>query len=286
MKKKQYNCPVCSNSKTYFFLTAYNSHGSAVYNLEKQFNYWKCSLCEALFLVNIKPSPDYYRKYYSKDYRDEHANIGMSAYIIRYSNYIKLSIIKHFIKENTKILDIGSGDGTFLKQLGPLYKRFGLEIEKNLTSDYKKHLITAIHGDIVSIPLKTRDFNCITLWHVIEHIPNPQKLFKKILEISSHKSIVIVSTPNIKSIGFAKGKEDWFHLDAPRHFILFSDKSIKILADKYGFEIVTSRNNWHDFPLDLFWSLKNYPHRFWYYIMYPLFKFIDTETITYVLQKV
>jgi 2-polyprenyl-3-methyl-5-hydroxy-6-metoxy-1,4-benzoquinol methylase len=80
-----------------------------------------------------------------------------------------------------KILDIGSGTGTFLSQLSDnVYEKWGVEIEKKLTRLYKKLGIRGINQDFLTYNFKKQKFDCITMWHVIEHIHDPQKLIKKI----------------------------------------------------------------------------------------------------------
>lgn len=287
---KHYSCPVCRSKETAFVLKARNSHGANVYDTKTEFEYWNCKVCSALFLVGQKANSSYYKKYYTKDYREEKTNSILSSYIISYSNIIKRDLVRKYTvadKGNRSILDIGSGDATFLKALSQhKFNRYGLEIDRNLTASYKKEGITPISNDILTHNFKKQKFDCITMWHVIEHIHNPQKLMQKVNSLLTKNGVFIFSTPNTDSIGFQKGKENWFHLDAPRHFILYSSSSLQRLAKNNGFGIVEKRNNWHDFPLDLFWSLHKTQSKYLYYFFYPYFKFVDNETVTQVWRKV
>jgi len=161
----------------------------------------------------------------------------------------------------------------------------GLEIDKNLVTAYKKRGLNGLSGDFLKIDFGKRKFDIVTMWHVIEHVADAQKLFKKVHALLSPHGLFIFSTPNTDSIGLTKGKADWFHLDAPRHFVLYSETTVQYIAEKYGFEMLHIRNNYHDFPLDLFWSLRNVKNKWFYYLLYPFFKYTDRETLTYVLKK-
>ena len=56
----------------------------------------------------------------------------------------------------------------------------------------------------------------------------------------SLKNILIIATPNFNSLGHKIFKSNWSILEPPRHFYLFTNKSLSYLIRKAGFKIVTS----------------------------------------------
>lgn len=287
--RKQNKCLVCNSEKTINLFMAANSHGSVVYSESKHFEYDRCLNCSAVFLVGVIPNKKYYKNFYSDSYRDENNNSGIASHIVNYSNTVKNHLIKKYVaSDNSKkrILDIGSGTGNFLAQLPhEHYEKWGVEIDPKIMTSYKKLGITSVNEDFLTFDFGKQKFECITMWHVIEHIHDPLKLVKKVKNLLSKNGIFIFSTPNTDCIGFEKGKEHWFHLDAPRHFVLYNTQSLEKLAIENEFKVIETRNNWHDFPMDLFWSVRHSRSKYAFYLLYPIFKFIDRETITYVWRK-
>lgn len=281
-------CPVCESKKSVYFFTSSNTHGAKTYNNKQEFIYYVCNKCKAVFLTGVKPDTNYFKHYYCSDYRDEKTSNILASYIISFSNKVKTNLVTTYSnrKGTISILDIGSGHGHFLKSLPQTkFERWGLEIDRKLLKNYKKEGIKSISENFLTYNFGKKKFDCITMWHVIEHIHDPKKLIKKVYSLLKPDGLFIFSTPNTDSIGFKEGKENWFHLDAPRHFVLYSHSTLSCLANR-KFIIVKKRNNWHDFPLDLFWSVKNSQKKYIYYALYPYFKYRDEETITHVWRKI
>jgi predicted SAM-dependent methyltransferase len=73
--------------------------------------------------------------------------------------------------------------------------------------------------------------------HVFEHIADPIKELVKVNSLLKKGGSCIIRIPNIDSFAWENYKTDWVQLDAPRHFYLYSVKSINILAEKAGLKI-------------------------------------------------
>lgn len=100
--------------------------------------------------------------------------------------------------KSPKILDIGSGDGSFLKIAGELIPG------EYYACDYCDELIghSNIKVDIVdlnrqSLPYPENYFDAVSMTEVIEHLENPRKIVREILDILTPGGVVVISTPNI-----------------------------------------------------------------------------------------
>lgn len=113
----------------------------------------------------------------------------------RLTNAVKL------IPEHTfNLLDIGVGNGFFLKQVKktrPAIETVGIDISLdgllNLKNRFKSKLIV---GSILSIPIKKK-FNMVTVFEVLEHLQyyHVFHAFKEIKKVMSRKSTLLVSVP-------------------------------------------------------------------------------------------
>jgi hypothetical protein len=76
-------------------------------------------------------------------------------------------------------------------------------------------------------------FDVLTLFHVLEHLPQPDTLLSQLVKDNvTDKGIVVVEVPNIRSWQSTIAKENWIHLDVPRHIHHFSFERLeKLLTD-------------------------------------------------------
>ena len=81
-------------------------------------------------------------------------------------------------------------------------------------------------------------YDIITYHHAFEHLPDPKENLEKVLNLLAEDGVCIIRIPTVSSLAWEKYKTDWVQLDAPRHFFLHSQKSMELLAEKTGFELV------------------------------------------------
>lgn len=132
-------------------------------------------------------------------------------------------IKKHFKnRKSISILDVGAGDGLFLKMCGDTFKKYGTELTKSGVSYLKSKGLTNIYlGDFTEIHFKEK-YDIIILIHVIEHLKNPSEFLKHAKQYLDKEGILIILTPNENSI-FLKLAQ----LPLVRKFTLEKDPYIK-----------------------------------------------------------
>lgn len=295
MKNTQ-RCPLCKNDNTEFFLKSHNRHGRHDIDKKDTFRVCRCNICKIVFIADIKINSSYYKKYYDTGYYDSGAGIPesfISKAVTKLETW-SLSQKEAFLlrsvsekKQKLKILDVGCGNGKFLGSLNPQkFEKYGIEINQEGIKLSRKQGFTIYEKDITEIDFGKKKFDIVTLWHVLEHLLDPIGVFKKVQSILSDDGIVLFATPNTDSLGFKIGKSHWFHLDSPRHLMLFNMKSADYLCENAGLKIESSINEFYDYPLDLFWSVKGTPNRYLIYPLYPIVKYFDREALTVICRKV
>jgi len=147
----------------------------------------------------------------------------------------KVSLINSFKTENKKLLDVGCGTGDFLvacKNNGWIING----VEPNLNA--KKIISSKLQdGEIIYadlFELNNEQFDVITLWHVLEHVPNLQDYISELIKLLKPNGVLIVAVPNFKSYDANYYNEFWAAFDVPRHLWHFSKKSIELLFSKQG----------------------------------------------------
>ena len=148
----------------------------------------------------------------------------------------KISWIKSFKKSTISILDIGCGTGDFLfrtKEEG--WNVFGFEPNEKAKAISKSKNINLI-DDLDSY--QKHSFDVITMWHVLEHVPDLDKQIKQIKTLLKPDGLLIIAVPNYKSYDASFYKSDWAAYDVPRHLWHFSKTSIKKIFQNYQMQLI------------------------------------------------
>jgi 2-polyprenyl-3-methyl-5-hydroxy-6-metoxy-1,4-benzoquinol methylase len=188
-----------------------------------------------MLITSPQPSPENLGKYYeSTDYishTDSKRSLFEKAYHfvkgIALKN--KLNLINNCSVTKGNLLDIGAGTGDFLltaKQNGwntigvePSEKAKGIAINKGIQfSDSTQEL-------------ESHSFDVITMWHVLEHVPNLEIQIKELKRLVKPNGTIIIAVPNYKSYDANYYGKFWAAFDVPIHFWHFSKKAIQLLFE-------------------------------------------------------
>ncbi|KOS07047.1 methyltransferase [Flavobacterium akiainvivens] len=148
----------------------------------------------------------------------------------------KIKLVQRFQPAKGEILDIGAGTGDFLvvaKQNG--WNITGVEPSPK-AKDIAKGKGVVFAEDLASIASHSKDV--ITMWHVLEHVPDVQAQIAELKRILKPTGTLIVAVPNYKSHDAQYYKEFWAAYDVPRHLWHFSKTSIQKLFAAQQMDLV------------------------------------------------
>lgn len=179
----------------------------------------------------------------------------------------KTNFIDQLAPMKGNLLDIGCGTGDFLvacKNRG--WRTIGIEpnekarksgIEKLKSNSLEKNHEN-IFPDINKFRIfiekeKTEEkFDIITLWHVLEHVPDITDYVKELNDLLAENGSLVVAVPNHKSYDARVYGKFWAAYDTPRHLWHFSKKSISHLFATVKMEVVEIRPmKWDAFYVSL-----------------------------------
>lgn len=223
--------------------------------LREKFVYQHCGNCGLMQLLNIPENLSKYYppdKYYSfksevnKKVKPELFRKIKAEYLLHNKNRIagKLLSLGYKVPEyfewlkKTKvhltdaILDVGCGNGGLLISLN----KMGFT---NLTGIDPFNENDLDYGDI-KIYKKTifeteGEYDLIMLNHVLEHMDEAQNVINRLYDLLKNGKYLLIRTPVMESYAWHKYHNNWMNLDAPRHLIIHTIKSIKILCERSGF---------------------------------------------------
>ncbi len=193
--------------------------------------------------------PNYYE---SEDYishTDAKRNLFEKVYhlVRKISLKKKLKLIESCHAESKTLLDVGCGTGDFIqvaKQNN--WKVTGIEPNEQARSIANKKNKDSVFDVDQLVKLQPQSFDVITLWHVLEHLPNLEEdmaTFKKLLKPTG---TLIIAVPNYKSYDAKYYKEFWAAYDVPRHLWHFNKASISKLVNKVSLELVKIKPMYFD----------------------------------------
>ena len=198
---------------------------------------------ESLDMLVTSPQPDSENlgKYYDSPNYISHTDGNKSLFEKLYQAVKnialknKLNLINSLSENKGKILDIGAGTGDFLafvKQNG--WQTIGVE-----PSQKAKEIATNKGVEFVNetSELENQSFDIITMWHVLEHVPDLEKQIQELKRLLKPNGSLIVAVPNFKSFDANHYKEFWAAYDVPIHFWHFSKTAIKLLFEKQNMKL-------------------------------------------------
>ncbi len=192
-------------------------------------------------ILKTEPVPDNLDAYYqSSDYishSDSTSSLQDKIYqkvkshmLSKKANWIE----KYFDKGS--ILDFGCGTGELLKVMkNRNWEVCGVEPNESARSlSIKKNIET--HGTLEA--LQGKNFDVISLWHVLEHLPDQTEKLNDFYQLLNQNGILIIAVPNFQSYDATFYKEHWAAWDVPRHVFHFSREGLKNHLEEHGFNLI------------------------------------------------
>ena len=231
-------CQNCSNK------IRYHSSNTDLFS-NKKFDIYFCNRC---FIGKTNLDKDFdFTPYYPKNYygQDGKKFNFLIEFIVLFFRYLRsLFCYRFFNKKNIKLLDIGCGRGQFIylmKKKG--WFVYGTETSSISALAAKKKVgedAILVNKDLNELKNIDIIFDMITLWHVLEHLSEPKKIVNLIEEKLINKGYVVVEVPNFSSFQHLINKNNWIHLDCPRHVTHFTKEGLANFFDNKKFKIIKS----------------------------------------------
>jgi 2-polyprenyl-3-methyl-5-hydroxy-6-metoxy-1,4-benzoquinol methylase len=229
------SCVICGSNQFNPYLSCKDSFLSG-----EIFNIQQCKECGFLF-TNPRPLSADLGKYYQSSEYISHSNAKRGIFnqvyqlIRRYTLSKKFHLIKKYAKGN-HILDVGCATGEFLNYMKSKgWNTTGVEPDEQVRQIAKETYHLNIYDESQVPIMKDESFDVITLWHVLEHVADLSGRMKDLNRILKPGGILIIAVPNSNSPDADIYKENWAAYDVPRHLYHFSEKSMKMLLDKFSF---------------------------------------------------
>jgi len=235
------NCPICLNKNL-----ANKLHCIDHTTSKEKFTIVSCETCDFTF-TNPRPKNESLADYYKSEMYISHTNSNKGLFnwlyqtVRKYAIGTKLTLLKS-VTDFGYHLDVGCGTGEFLnacKQTG--FKVKGVEPSRLAREQAVSNYSLSVSEDTNLEQFKDDEFDSISMWHVLEHVPPLIKTITEFKRILNKNGKVIIAVPNHKSWDANYYKEFWAAWDVPIHLWHFSKKTIELVFNKNGFKLIKTK---------------------------------------------
>ncbi|MBC5799373.1 MAG: class I SAM-dependent methyltransferase [Candidatus Eremiobacteraeota bacterium] len=155
-----------------------------------------------------------------------------------------------FRPQCTRLLEIGSGCGEFLRTLDHVPCVIGLERASAASEAARKLGIDVRVGDVVDQTLfEPRSFDFAYLSHSFEHLDEPGAALESIHRWLTDNGELFIAVPNFAGLLPRLFRRHWYNLALPLHVSQFTPTGIRRLLKRHGFQVTNVR--WNSDPLSI-----------------------------------
>ncbi len=207
---------------------------------------------ENLQLLKTHPQPnnEELQKYYQSEDYISHTDAKRSWFekiyhlVKQKAVRDKVSLIEYYNGSNGIVLDIGSGTGDFLAEAKKQnWKTVGMEPSDKAKSIAKQKGVCLVES---YDELEDHYFDVITMWHVLEHVPDLDFQINELKRLLKPDGTIIIAVPNYKSFDALFYGKYWAAYDVPRHLWHFSKSAIQQLFAQKNLKLIEVKPMWFD----------------------------------------
>lgn len=265
-------CLLCNSNAVFLF---------SKIDWQQIFNFYKCCNCTHVF---ISPTPSeatlnsfYNVEYYVPDFQKDKVRK-------------KASFVFNYISEiNKPMLEIGCSYGFFLEYMrekGVVVD--GLELSQKASQCAKEKGFHVLCGSVESVSI-SKKYQCIFLFDVLEHIPNPKSFLFHLIKILDNNGEIYLTVPNQNSLEYKIFKKYWEWSSPPAHLHFFNNKSIGGLLQQFNLTIEISNSFKGDSAGNIFFHFYDATKRMFLFnlgcLIYGKDKFLDKKAKYNLKQK-
>lgn len=212
---------------------------------ETPYSVRRCSAC-GLVWVSPRRTPEGLRELYGDGYwcSDSPKTVGYGDYREDEELYLRtfrrrMRFVLRHVRPGGRALDVGAAAGYFMKAAQERgFDVSGVELSAEIAAHGRERWgLDVFVGTLESAPFEPASFDLITMWDVVEHIPDPASLLRRARELVKPNGALVIETQNVDS-AFARllGRR-WHHYKHAEHLYHFNRHTIAGLLDAAGFRV-------------------------------------------------
>jgi SAM-dependent methyltransferase len=224
-------CPLCGGPAEAAFTTHDRNRAISA----EAFRYRRCGRCRSLHLENPPSDLD---RYYPDDYFSLPDVDGLRAQAA--AERWRLELVAAHARPPGRLTEIGPGNGIFaIQALDAGFAVAAIEVDERACAYLRDVVgVEVVPSGAPEEALATMaPSRVIAAWHVLEHVPRPWDVLDAAARNIEPGGVLVVATPNPRSLGLRVLGARWPHVDAPRHLFLLDHEALIARAGEAGLEL-------------------------------------------------
>ncbi|MEM7200319.1 MAG: class I SAM-dependent methyltransferase [Planctomycetota bacterium] len=219
---------------------------------EPPFSVQRCTDCGLVFVSPRMTEEDLHAEVYSESYwrSDRPREQGYADYAQDEELYLKtfrrrFGLVNEHCPQPGRVLDVGCAAGFFLrtaKERG--WDTYGVEPSAAIATNAQQHLgedrvFVGVLGDAPpDRGFEPGSFDLVTMWDVVEHVPDPQQLLRQARQMLKPNGTLILETQNVSSRFANLLGRKWHHYKHREHLYHFNPDTVQRLLQQGGFDVL------------------------------------------------
>ena len=149
-----------------------------------------------------------------------------------------MEALKVSARTTGRLLDFGCGAGNFMSRMRRVgWQVSGMDPDPKAAESLRARLGLDVRPSLEDFADRVGEFDLITVSHVIEHLADPVGTLHGLRRFLAPGGRLIVVTPNANSLGARWFGKFWRGLEPPRHFNVFTPKSLRYALGQAGYQV-------------------------------------------------
>ena len=235
------HCPLCEQSD---YTVLYEDLSDHLTGIDGQFRLVVCKGCQLVYQnpqLDAAEIQQYYQEDYVSYFRGTKNNLSLLQWFLL--NYGLRKRAQPLLQDNKqgRLLDVGCATGHFLyyMQQHSAWQVYGLEPNAEAARFAQEQFQLDVHvGYLEDKVFPDNYFDAVSLWDVFEHLSDPSHALEEIRRILKPNGLLVLRVPLIHSLDARLFGRYWIGLDQPRHYLLFSHKTLQQMLTQASYRPV------------------------------------------------
>jgi SAM-dependent methyltransferase len=212
-----------------------------------------CGLGRAQIHQSFDPDSIYEAGYFQGAMPDGYADYIGSESVLRTEFQHVLRHMERCDVRRGTLLEIGCAYGFFLAEARATFQRVsGIDVAQDAVTFCRSRGLDVECGDLDREFLEARGpFDAVVMLDVIEHLKNPAETLAAVVPYMSPEAVLLITTGDWESLCSRLMGRSWRLMTPPQHLSFFSRRSLRLLLDRLGFEVLECRYPWKRVPIGL-----------------------------------
>lgn len=203
----------------------------------------RCKRCNLVFVNPIFDEVHYHQIYSSETYQEIVRDLGEASHEYRMSRFgvERVSIMRRYLSSeipSPTYLDVGCSTGFVVEAAAKVgWRATGVDLNPSAVEFGKRRGLDLSLCSLFEAGFESEYFNVISLFEVLEHLPDPKKILEHTLSLLKPGGIIFIYVPNYDSASRILLGKDAHFLWPTHHLTYYTIETISYLLHSFNLKI-------------------------------------------------